>query len=35
VSPQSAKEDYGVIIDTKRWEVDEAATKELRQQMKG
>jgi N-methylhydantoinase B len=35
VSPQSAKKDYGVIIDTKRWEIDEAATKELRQQMKG
>ena len=33
VLPESAKIDYGVVIDTDRWEIDESATKELRQQM--
>ena len=30
VSPASARADYGVVIDTSRWQVDEAATKALR-----
>ncbi|MGD8521869.1 MAG: hydantoinase B/oxoprolinase family protein [Desulfobacterales bacterium] len=33
VSPTSAREDYGVAIDTDRWEIDESATKELRYKM--
>jgi len=33
VSPESAKMDYGVIIDTDLWEIDEPATKELRDRM--
>jgi N-methylhydantoinase B len=35
VSPESAENDYGVIIDTDIWEVDEPATKKLRQRMLG
>jgi N-methylhydantoinase B len=35
VSPKSARKDYGVVIDTDRWEIDEPATKRLRQQMMG
>lgn len=30
VSVQAARDDYGVVIDTGRWQVDEQATKELR-----
>ena len=30
VSPTSAREDYGVVIDTDRWEIDESATNRLR-----
>jgi N-methylhydantoinase B len=33
VSPTSARKDYGVVIDTDRWEIDEPATKELRHRM--
>jgi N-methylhydantoinase B len=33
ISSKSARMDYGVVIDTRRWEIDEPATKELRQQM--
>ena len=33
VTSKSARMDYGVVIDTHRWEIDEPATKELRQQM--
>lgn len=33
VSQKSARKDYGVVIDTRRWEVDEQATAELRRQM--
>jgi N-methylhydantoinase B len=35
VSPESAENDYGVVIDTDLWEVDEPATKKLRQRMVG
>jgi len=31
VTSKSAEMDYGVVIDTHRWEIDEPATKELRQ----
>ena len=30
VSPEAAERDYGVIVDTERWEVDEATTETLR-----
>ncbi|UCG07270.1 MAG: hydantoinase B/oxoprolinase family protein [Desulfobacterales bacterium] len=33
VTPTSASKDYGVVIDTERWEIDGSATKELRHQM--
>ncbi len=33
VSPTSARKDYGVVIDTERWEINESATKKLRSQM--
>jgi N-methylhydantoinase B len=33
VSPESAKVDYGVVINTDRWEINESATKELRRQI--
>jgi N-methylhydantoinase B len=35
VSPTSARKDYGVVIDTERWKIDESATKKLRSQMMG
>jgi N-methylhydantoinase B len=34
VSQKSARKDYGVVIDTRRWEVDEQATAQLRRQIK-
>jgi N-methylhydantoinase B len=33
VSLESAKVDYGVVIDTDRWEIDESATQKLRHQI--
>jgi N-methylhydantoinase B len=30
LSPQKAEADYGVVIDTKTWRVDETATKKQR-----
>jgi hypothetical protein len=35
VSPESAKIDYGIVIDTDLWEIDEPATKELQRRMMG
>ena len=32
VSPAAAERDYGVVVDTGRWEVDDAATGKLRAQ---
>ena len=32
VSPAAAERDYGVIVDTERWQVDEVATERLREQ---
>ncbi len=34
VSPQSARDDYGVVVDTETWTVDEAATAELREKLR-
>ena len=33
VSLKSARAEYGVIIDTHRWEIDEPATEKLRRKM--
>jgi len=33
VSPESARDDYGVVIDTELWEIDEPETKVLRRRM--
>lgn len=35
VTSERARTDYGVVIDTERWQVDETATKELRDHMSG
>jgi N-methylhydantoinase B len=35
VSSKSAKQDYGVVIDTRHWEIDEQATARLRRQKTG
>ena len=35
VSPESARNDYGVVIDTDLWEIDEPVTEELRRRMMG
>jgi hypothetical protein len=35
VSPESARDDYGVVLAPQTWAIDEAETRRLRQSMRG
>jgi len=35
VSTESAQNDYGVVVDTDNWAIDEAATETLRSELRG